>query len=118
MKQRQKVEEQKKILNCFPPSPVYDPHPVEEVLPHLTPQQKIKLDPNYYPPNYILELEDALALVNNLIPDLTPEGIRNGIQTTKEDKIMEDRRIVVEVTKEEDDLDYYSDSNNAYQSFV
>ena len=91
---------------------------VEEILPRLTPQQKIELDPNYYPPNYIHELADALTLVNNLIPDPIPEGSRNRIQNVKGDKIMEDRRIVVEVTDEEDNLSYYLDSDYAYQSYV
>ena len=31
---------------------------------------------------------------------------------------MEDRRIMVEVTDEEDDFNYYSDSDYAYQSYV
>ena len=75
---------------------------MEEILPHLTSQQKIELEPNYYPPNYIPELEGAPTLVNNLIPNPTPGGNRNRIQNMKEDKIMEDRRIVVEVTDEDD----------------
>ena len=48
VKQRGKIEEQEKISNHNPPSPMYDPQREEEVLPQLTPQQKIKLDPNYY----------------------------------------------------------------------
>ena len=35
----------------------------------------------------------------------------------KEDKITEDRRVVVDVT-DEDDLDYYSDSDYNCQSYV
>ena len=70
------------------------------------------------PHTYIPELEDALTLVNSLIPDLNLEGSRNITQNAKEDKKMEDRRIVVEVTDEEDDLDYYSDSDYAYQSYI
>ena len=70
-KARKKIEEQEKILNYYPPSPIYDLHHEEEILPHLTPQQKFKLDPNYYPLNYISEIEDAPTLVNNLIPDPT-----------------------------------------------
>ena len=112
------MEEQEKVLNYYPLSPIYDPHPVEEILPHLTPQQKIELDQNYYSSIYIPELEDAPTLVNNLIPDPTPEGIRNRIPKVKEDKITENRKIVVEVTDEEDDLNYYADSDYAYQSYV
>ena len=44
-----KIEEQEKISNYYPPSPIYDSHPEEKILPHLTPQQKIELEPNYYP---------------------------------------------------------------------
>ena len=86
--------------------------------PHLTPQQKIELDLNYYHPNYIPEIEDALTLVNNLIPDLTLAGSRNITQNMKEDKIIENRRVVVEVTDEEDDLDHYSDSDYVCQNYV
>ena len=76
VKKREKIEEQEKISNYYPLSPICDPHHEEETLPHLTSEQKIKLDPNYYPPNYIPELGDALTLVNNLIPDPILEGSR------------------------------------------
>ena len=36
----------------------------------------------------------------------------------KEDKIIEDRRVVVEVTDKEDNLGYYSDSDFTYKSYV
>ena len=49
VKQRQRIEEQEKMSYYYPPSPIYDPHPVEEILPYCTPQQKIELDPNYHP---------------------------------------------------------------------
>ena len=117
-KEKRKTKKEEKILNYYPPGPIYDPHSVEVILPHLTPQQKIELDPNYYPWNYIPELEDALTLVNILIPGPTPERRRNRIQNVKEDKIVEDRRIVVEVRDKEDDLNYYSNSDYTYQSYV
>ena len=40
------------------------------------------------------------------------------MQNAKEDKIMEDRRIVVEVTDEENDLNYYWGSDYTYKSYV
>ena len=36
------------------------------------PQEKLKLDPNYYPPDYIPDQGDALVLVDNLVPAPTP----------------------------------------------
>ena len=39
-------------------------------------------------------------------------------QNTKENKIIEDRRIVVVVTDEGDNLDFYLDSDYAHQSYV
>ena len=117
-KQRQKIEEQEKISNDYPPNHIYDPHHEEEVLPCLSPQQKIKLDPNYYPPNYIPELEDAPILTNSLIPNLTTEKSRNTIQNEGEDKLIVDRRIVIKCTGEEDDLDYYFDSDYSYQTYI
>ena len=117
-KKYQKLEEQEKLLNYYPPSPIYYPHHEEEILPNLTPQQKIKLDPKYYPTNYITEIEDAPALVNNLMPVPTLEGSRSIIQNVEEDKITEDRKVVVGVTDKEDKSDSYSGSDYTYQSYV
>ena len=55
------------------------------------------------PPNYIPGLEDAPILTNNLIPNPTPEKSRNTMQNEKVDKLIEDKRIVIELTGEEDD---------------
>ena len=55
-KQRQKLEEQEEISNYCPPSPIYHSHQEEEILPHLSPELKIKLDPNFYPKAISLKL--------------------------------------------------------------
>ena len=46
--------------------------------------------------------------------NLTPEKTRN----TKQNKTEEDRGIVMELLDEENDLDYYSDSDYGYQTYV
>ena len=53
---------------------------------------------------------------SNTRPD--PRGKQNITQNAKEDKIIENRRIAVEITHEEDDLDFYSESDYGYQSYV
>ena len=83
-------------------------------------EEKTILNPNYYLPCpiYVPSFKEKTpALVNNLIPDLTLEGSKNISQNMKEVKIVEDRRVVVEVTDEEDDLDSYSDSDYIYQIY-
>ena len=42
-----RTRENIKLLSLKPP--ICDPHCEEEILPHITPQQKFKLDPYYYP---------------------------------------------------------------------
>ena len=55
---------------------VYDPTFKQDPLPHCSPNEKLDLDPNYYPPNYVPnEKEDAPLLIGNLIspPENTPK---------------------------------------------
>ena len=40
------------------------------------------------------------------------------MQNEKEDKLIEDRGIEIELTDEEDDPDYYSDPDYGYQMYV
>ena len=40
MKQRERIEEQEKISNYYPPSPIYDPYQEDKILPSLTCQEK------------------------------------------------------------------------------
>ena len=57
-----------KVPNDYcPTSPVKDPTYKQDPLLHCDPKQKQALDPNYYPPNYVLEEEDAPLLVDNLV---------------------------------------------------
>ena len=73
------------------------------------PHKKLKLDPNYYPPTYIPKLEDAPALVDNLVPALT----LGKDDRRREDTQKEHRRKIQKNPK-----DYYSDSGYIYQSYV
>ena len=111
VKQRQKIEEQEKISNYYPPSPIYDPYLEDEILSSLTPQEKLKLDPNYYTPNNIPELEDSPVLVDYLVPAPTPDKNKRW----KEDMQNEHGR---EIQKNFKDEDYYLDSGYIYESYV
>ena len=84
-------------------------------------RQEIEEQETYYPPSPVNVLsyeEEAPALVNNLIPNPTLKGTENTIQNEKEDRIIKDGRIVINITDEEDDLDSYSDSDYDYQNFI
>ena len=77
--------------------------------------------PNYYQtsPIYVPSYEETPpALVRNLVPDPAPEKTTNTKQNKKEDKTEEDRRIMLELLYEENDLDYYSDSDYDHQTYV
>ena len=78
VKQTQKIEEQEKISNYYPPSPIYDSHQEDEILPNHKPQEKLKLDPNYYPQTIPPELEDALVLLDSLVPAPTSDKDERG----------------------------------------
>ena len=62
--------------------------------------------------------EESPALVRNLVPDLAPEKTTNPKQNKKEDKTEEERRIMLELLDEENNLDCYSESDNDYQTDV
>ena len=88
-------------------------------------EEKRNLDLNYYPssPMYVPSYEEEPhALVRDLIPKLISEKPRNVKQNRKENKMEEDRRIVLELLDEEKDLDYYwdsdSDSDYNYQTYM
>ena len=66
-KEQEWREEEKNNKDYHPPSPVYDPIFKQDPLPHCSPKEKQALDPNYYPPNYVPEEEDAPILVDNLV---------------------------------------------------
>ena len=86
----------------------------------MTKRQEIEEQETYYPPSPMdvsSYEEEAPALVNNLIPDPTLEGIKNTTQNEKEDRIIADRRIVIDSTDEED-LETCSDSDYVYQTYV
>ena len=82
-------------------------------------QEKTKSDPNYYLPSpiYVSSYEEETpVLVRILVPDLTPEKMTNTKQSEKEEKIEEDRRIMLELLDEETDIDYYPDSDYDHQT--
>ena len=86
-------------------------------------QEKTNQDPNYYLPSamYIpICEEEPPALLRDLIPDLTAEKTTNTKQNKNEDKTEEDRRMMLELLDEENDLDFYSDSDSdhKYQTYV
>ena len=62
--------------------------------------------------------EEPPALVKNLGPDQTPEKTANTKQSKKEDKTEEERRIMLELLDEGNDLDCYSESDDNYQTNV
>ena len=56
--QDQEKNDEKKVANDYhPTSPVYDPKFKQDPLPHYSPKEKLALDPNYYPPNYVPDEE-------------------------------------------------------------
>ena len=61
--------------------------------------------------------EKTPTLVNNLVPNPTPEKTRNTTQNKKEGKTEEDRRMMIELLDEENDLNYYSDADSDYGYF-
>ena len=70
-------------------------------------QEKIKSDPNYYLPSpiYVPSYEEEPpALVRDLVPDLAPEKTANMKESEKEDKTEEERRIMLELLDEENEL--------------
>ena len=64
---KQREWEEEKIPDYDPTSPVCNPDQKKDALPSLSPQEKIELDPNYYPSNYLPKQEDTPTLVNNLV---------------------------------------------------
>ena len=94
--QGQEKNKEKKVPNDFcPTSLVYDPTFKQDPLPCCSPKEKLALDPNYYPPNYVPEEEDAPLLIDNLViqpkKSLKEEG--QGQQEEKEDEVDENRSI-------------------------
>ena len=80
--------------------------------------EKAKPDPNCYPLSsmYIPVCEEEPpTLLRDLIPDSDLEKTTNTKQNEKEDKTEEDRRIMLELLDEENNLDYYSDSDSDYE---
>ena len=81
-------------------------------------QGKQNFDPNYYLPSpiYVPSYEEEPpALVKNLVPDPAQEKTLN----TKQNK-EEERRTMLELSDEENDLDYNTDSesDDDYQTYV
>ena len=66
--------------------------------------------------------EETPTLVSDLVPNPTSERTRNAKQNEKENKTEKSRRILLELSDEENDLDYYSDldsdSDYSYQTYV
>ena len=62
--------------------------------------------------------EEPPALVKNLVSDPTLEKTANTKQSKKEDKTEEERRIMLELLDEENDLGHYSESEDNYQTYV
>ena len=88
----------------------------EEMKPRQEIEEKEKaiLDPKYYLPSpvYVPNYkEETPALVSDLVPNLAPEKTTNTKQNEKENKTKEDRRILLEILDEGNDLDYYLDSD-------
>ena len=57
--------------------------------------------------------EDAPTVVNNLVPEPTPKE-KKDTNKIEESKTTEDRREVIEMTDEEDDLESDWDSDYSY----
>ena len=66
-----------------PASSVYDPTFKQDPLPYCGSKEKLALDPNYYPPNYVPE-EDAPLLVDNLVAP--PDDPIKEVDQTKQEK--------------------------------
>ena len=62
--------------------------------------------------------EESPALVRNLVPAPAPEKIANTKPSKKKVKTEEERRKMLELLDEENDLDYYSESDDDYQTYV
>ena len=119
-------EERKSRKNEVPTSLLYDPTFKQDPLPYYTPKEKLAMDLDYYPPNYIPEEEDsAPSLVNNLVPPPVEEQKKNGEGTIEdkqetENKELEDIQDKDKKTTEEDSdgeidrEDDYSDSDFIY----
>ena len=77
------------------------PHWNRTPLPHCTPNEKLALDPNYYPQNYdpIEKREDAPLLVNNFG---TPPETAQSEEQEKENKV-ETREDSKQEKEEEDE---------------
>ena len=66
---------------------VYDSTFKQELLPCLTPKEKLALDPDYYPPKYVQEEEDNAPFpVNNLVPPPVRDQKKNSERTNKEEE--------------------------------
>ena len=74
-------------------------------------QEKQIFDPNYYPPSPICaQLQGRTPWPSEKsCTRLGPEKTTNAKHNEKENKTEEDRRIMLELLDEENDLDYYSD---------
>ena len=105
------------LLNNEPNLPLTNP-------PGPTPEERAKtqerqqdLVTNYYPssPKYVAsyEEEDALTIVNNLIPKPTPKE-KKDTNKMEESKTAEDRRDLIEIKDEEDKLESDWDSDYLY----
>ena len=122
----EKTRENNVPINYHPASHV-QPHIQTRPPPHLTPKEKLMLNPDYYQPTYVPEEEDnALSLVNNLVPPPVRDQEKNSERTNKEEeenKELEDpqdtdKRQAEEDSEwevdKEDDYSEYSDSESIY----
>ena len=84
-KEEEKKTRKNKVPNDYhPTSPVYDAIFKQDPLPQYTPKEKLAMDPDRYPPNYILEEEDsAPSLVNNLMPPPVEDQEKKLTKTNK-----------------------------------
>ena len=90
MRKKERKEKPEKGSSYYPPELIYDPWPEREVL----------------------------ILVTDLVPSPIPGVIKSESQKRKEEEERIENRIIVEGIIEDDDLDYYSNLDSMYQSYV
>ena len=122
--EEEKTRENNMPNDGCPASLVYDPTFKQDPLPHYCPEEKLAMDPDYYPCNYVLEEDNnAPSLVINLVPPPVREQEKNSERSNKEEENKEledpqdtDNRHAEEDSEwevdKEDDYSEYSDSDS------
>ena len=84
-------------------------------------KKRLEKASGYYPPELIYDPSperEVPILVMNLIPAPVPREIKCKSQKGKEKEERIENRRILEGINEDDDLDYYSDLDSMYQSYV